>query len=509
MEEDIRYRIAATLKDSVLREAIETKDRFNAAMAVYREAAGVTVDDDEDQWRRLTGDAKRDLAPLTQQRMQELAVYLWESNLLANRIIELPLAYLLAEGARLVAEDEIVQEWLDQFWADPINQMDLKLPKKVRELALFGEQCYPAFVNPISGRVRLGYLDPSLIETVVTDPDNGEQAIGLVTRRNAKGEARRYKVIVNGPEEELFTLRTRRIRETFTTGECFFFAVNDLSNGKRGRSDLLAQIDWLDAYDQFMFGELERAGHMRAFIWDVVLKGATAEEVEARAKKITAPRANSVRVHNDSEEWKTEAPDLKAVDSAEIARLFRNHILGGRSIPEHWYGGASDVNRASGDSMGEPTFKDFIMRQTYIGAMLETMGRYVIRSRELAESGREPDLFDPVYKIRAQFPEMVARDTTKYAAALQQVATALVIALDRGILTEETAVRMIENISGRLGVEFDAAEELAKARKEAEKKAEKDVFNDPPPDPNLPPADPNADLPPAPPTNKTITEETV
>lgn len=491
MGEDIRYRIAATLKDTVLREAIESRDRYNAAVAVYREAAGVTIDDDEDQWRKLTGESKRDLTPLTQARMQELALYLWESNLLANRIVELPLAYLLAEGVKLVAEDEIVQEWLDQFWADPINQMDLKLPKKARELSLFGEQCYPVFVNEFSGRVRLGYLDPSLIETVVTDPDNGEQAIGIVTKRNAKGEARRYKIIVNGPEKELFTARTQAIRGTFDTGECFYFAVNDLSNGKRGRSDLLAQIDWLDAYDQFMFGELERAGHLRAFIWDVTLKNATAEEVAVRAKKITAPRANSVRVHNDSEEWKTETPDLKAGDSAETARLFRNHILGGGTIPEHWYGGASDVNRASGDSMGEPTFKMFIMRQTFLGYMLVTIGQYVIRQRELAESRREPDLFDPVYKITAQFPEMVARDTTKYAAALQQVASALVIALDRGILTEQTALRMLENISGRLGVEFDAAEELAQARKEAEKKAEKDVFTDSPSDDlNAPPPPP-------------------
>ena len=198
-----------------------------------------------------------------------------------------------------------------------------------------------------------------------------------------------------------------------------------------------------------------------------------------RAKEITAPKPGSVRVHNDSETWTTETPEFKSADSAETAKTLRNHSLGGATIPEHWFGGASDVNRATGDSMGEPTFKMFIMRQTFIGYMLVTMGRYVIRKREIANSNREPDLFDPIYKISAQFPEMVARDTTKYASALQQVASALTIALDRGILSEETAVRMLENISGRLGVEFDAATELAAARKEADKKAEKDVFTEP------------------------------
>lgn len=481
-EKDIRYRIAETLRDQVLREALDTEARTKATVVALREAYGVTVDDDEDQWRKLTGDAKRDLAPLTHQRMQELAIYLWESNLLANRIIELPLAYLLAEGVRLTAEDENVQELLDRFWQDPINQMDLKLPKKCRELALFGEQCYPAFVNEMTGHVRLGYLDPSLIETILTDPDNGEQPIGVVTKRDKKGNQRRYKIIVNGPERELFTERTVRIRNTLQTGECFYFTVNDLSNGTRGRSDLLAQIDWLDAYDQYLFGELERAQHMRAFIWDVTMKGATPEEVKARAKQVTAPKSGAVRLHNDSEEWKAETPGLQAQDSAEGAKLFRNHILGGGTIPEHWYGGASDVNRATGDSMGEPTFKTFIMRQTYIGYMLETMGKYAIRQWELAHSRSEPDLFDPIYKIRAQWPEMVARDTTKYASALQQVAAALVIALDRNIMTDETAVRILENICGRLGVEFDAEDEIKNARVAAAKKREQDVFTDPPDD---------------------------
>lgn len=474
-----RSRLAHFLAGDILAEATAARDLYNAKL---REAAGVTVDADEDQWRKLTGDAKRDLAPLTQQRMQETALYLWESNLLANRLIELPLAYLLAEGARLTAGDETVQDWLDRFWRDPITNMDLKLIKKCRELALFGEQCYPAFVNEISGHVRLGYLDPALIQEIVTDPDNGEQKIGIITKRDVKGHYRKYRIIVNGAENELFTERARQIRETFSDGECFYFSINDFSNGRRGRSDLLAQIDWLDAYDQHLFGELERSSHMRAFIWDVTLKGTTPDDVKKRAAEITAPRPNSVRVHNDAEEWKAESPDLKAVDSAEGARLFRNHILGGGTIPEHWYGGASDVNRAAGDSMGEPTFKNFIMRQTYIGYMLVEMGRYVIRRRVLAEQGHEPDLLDPEYQIAAQFPEMVARDTTKYAAALAQVASALAIVLDRGILTDETAARILENISGRLGVEFDAAAEIAKAREEKAKRAEEDVFVEPPED---------------------------
>lgn len=445
----------------------------------FREAYGSTIDADEDQWRKLTGDVNRDLSPLTQSRMREMAVYLWESNLLGNRIIELMVAYLLAEGVRLSSDDPDAQAALDAFWRDPINQMDAKLPKKVRELALYGEQCYPVFVNAHSGAVRLSYLDPALIETVVVDPDNVEQPIGIVTAKDKRGQARRYRVIVNGDDADLFTARTQAIRETFTDGEAFWFTVNDLSNSRRGRSDLLAQADWLDGYDQYLFGELDRANFMRAFMWDVTLTGATPEEVEQRARKISAPKPGSVRVHNEAETWTATTPDLKAQDSAEGARLFRNHVLGGATIPEHWYGGGGDVNRATGESMGEPTFKVFSMRQRQVRLMLETIGTYVLRRQALARKGSEPAADDPAIQCEAVFPELTARDTSKYAAALQQVVVAAGLALDKGLITQATAVSLVNSVAGRLGVEIDAESELAAAREEAATAAEGDVYATP------------------------------
>lgn len=436
----------------------------------FAEAAGVTIDADEDNWRPLTGDVQRDLSPMTQQRMQKMALYLWEANLLANRLIELPVAYILGEGVTVTVGDKDAQQAIDAFWNDPINQMDLKLPKKVRELAIYGEQAWPTFVNDKNGRVRLGYLDPAQIETVVKDPDNGEQPIGIVTVKNNKGQARRYKVAVNGEEAEIFTARTRAIREKFDDGEILFFCINDLSNGRRGRSDLLAQTDWLDTYEQFMFGEADRALALRSFIWDVTLKGASAEQVKARSKELTAPRPGSVRVHNDSEEWSAEAPTLGANDLSEVAKLFRNHIVGGATIPTTWYGGSQDANRAVGQEMAEPTVKVLAQRQNTWKHILKFVAQYVIRQKWLIERKGEPDWTEEDLQVSVEFPEIQSRDVTKYAAAMQQVTAAVVIAIDKGLMTEQLGLSLIEKIAERLGVEFDAAEELEKAREEKKKR---------------------------------------
>lgn len=453
-------------------------DTIKEFFTVRESAAGQTIDDDEEGWRRLTGDTDRDLAPITQRRAREVSAWLWQANLMANRIIELPLAYLLADGVKLEVNDEEAQAMLNRFWNDPINSMDLKLEKKVRELALFGEQCYPTFVNEHTGHVRLGYLDPALIETVVVDPDNPEQQIGIVTVKDRKGGARRYRVIVNGEEEELFSERTRQIRDTFTDGDAFYFNINSLSSGARGRPDLLASADWLDAYDDFLFGEVDRNRYLRAFVWDVTLKGANDDAVKQRAREIAPPSPNSVRVHNDSETWNAVTPDIKSADTSESARLLRNHVLGGATLPEHWYGGGGDVNRATGESMGDPAFKVMSMRQRTIKYMLEVIARFAIRQWAI-KNQRSVDLGDGDFLPSAVFPEMIARDTTRYATALQQVVVAAAMAVERGFISRKLALRMIAAVASQLGVEIDVDEALDEAITAAATEKGKDVFPNP------------------------------
>lgn len=452
-----------------------------AGEEAVREAKGVTIDVDEDGWRRLSGDVTRDINPLTQQRQQDLAVYLWKTNPLAKQMVELPLAFLLAEGVRLTVPDEEAQGWLDDFWSDPINNMDIKLVKKARELALFGEQCWPVFVNELDGHVRLGYIDPGQIANVVLDPENAEQPIGIITKTRTGRPQKRYRVIVNG-DETCFSPEARRAREQFTDGACFYFTVNDLTNQARGASDLLAQMDWLDGYDQALWGELERWDSMRAFLWDITLKGATPEEVEKRAKTIAVPRSGGVRVHNDAEQWDAVTPDLKSVDGSSFARLFRNHLMGGAALPEHWYGGGGDVNRATAAEMDAPTLKTFTMRQTMLKYILVQLGSFVIRSRLKALYGSAPDqAADPaVYRCRAEFPEMASEDISRYATALAQVVAAVASAIREQLVTRRTGVGIIALVAARLGLDIDADAELDAVREDADRQAEDDLL--PPPD---------------------------
>lgn len=449
-----------------------------------KEAVGNQSAEEDDGYRRISDDGqgvgRRDLMPVAQDRMQRIAEWLWQSNMLANRLIEIPLAYLLAEGVHLECADADHQKLLDKHWNDPINNWPLKLYGRARDLAIYGEQCYVTNVNGGNGFVRLGYLDARAIDRVVTDPDNAEQPIGVVTKKDAAGNVHKYKVIVLGEDRQLFTRRTADLREkAFPDGECFLFQVNKLATGSRGRSDLLAQMDWLDAYDEFLFNEFDRVRDLRVFVWDLMVKGGDANEVQKQQREFKPPTSgHGVYAHNDNIELNAKTPELQANDTSTIARAFRNHVLGGATVPEHWFGGGGDVNRAAASEMGEPTFKMFTARQTQLKLMLEEIGRYVLwRSVQTSE----PDWSDPAWQVTAVFPELVNKDVTKFASALQQMCTAVVVLIDKGLLSEERALKMVADIAGRFGQEIDAVDELAKAREEKRQrdlaKKKDDVFN--------------------------------
>ena len=446
-----------------------------------REAASAQGHSNDDGWRRLTGDGMgsmndRDLEPMAQERMQKLAEYLWQTNLLANRLVELPLAYLLAEGVALQCVNDEHQKQLKAFWADPINNWPLKLEGRVRALGLLGEQCFVAHVREGDGFVRLGYLDPRQIAQVVNDPDNPEQPIGVITKRDGKGRHYKYRVIVLGEDAELFSARTAEIRaKDFTDGDCLLYQVNKFPNGTRGRSDLLGQMDWLDAYDGFLFAELDRIDYLRRFVWDVTLTGADDATVEKFERKFVPPEPNSSFVHNEQVKLEAKSPSLQAADTSASARLLRNHVLGGATVPEHWFGGGGDVNRAAASEMGEPTFKMYSMRQAFLKRMLEEIGRYVLLCHARTQ-GVTPDWAADEWQVTAVFPELLNRDVTKFAAAMQSVVSAVVQMIDAGLLTEETALKIVADVAQRFGQDFDAKTELAAAREEAAlRQAERDA----------------------------------
>jgi hypothetical protein len=391
----------------------------------------------------------RDLHPPLHARMQQVAYYLYLVNPLAHRIVEYTRNYVVGDGVKVTAEDARVQQVIRRFWNDPVNRMDRMLAESVKELSIFGEQCWQTAVNPVDGRVRLGYLDPAEIEAI----EWGELRMGgasdplvslpvAVIRRDSGAGRLRIVRLDEDPASETFGR---------LTGDCFYFAINKARSASRGVSDLFAIGDYLDGYDKMLFGMIDRVGFSNAFVWDVLLKGATEETVQQWLKEQRPPRPGSVRVHNEQVEWKAVSPDLKAADFNEAARAIKNMNLAGAGFPEHWFADGGNVNRASALEMGEPTLRNLLERQGLVSFMLRELIEFVID--QAVAAGTLPEGIDRDFTV--EMPEMSIRDLNRASQALSQVATSVVELRRAGLIDRETAQQMVASAAMQLGVEMD------------------------------------------------------
>ena len=400
--------------------------------------------------------ASRDLNPSVHARMQQVAYYLYLVNPLAHRIVEYTKNYVVGDGVSVKAEDPAAGRLIEAFWQDSVNRMDFALPEFVKELCIFGEQCWLAAVNPLNGRVRLAYLDPAEIDAV----EWGEMGVGsesagtagtvsvpvAILRRRAPGEAqpRRFRIVRLDEDPDSPTFGR-------LAGECFYFAVNKARTASRGVSDLFAIGDYLDGYDKMLFGLIDRVGFSNAFIWDVLLKGATEENIQEWLKEQRPPRPGSVRAHNEQVEWSTVTPDLRAQDFNEAARTIKNMNLAGAGFPEHWFAEGGNVNRASALEMGDPTLKTLVERQGFAAFMVRQVIDFVIDQGVAA--GTLPETVSR--KFQVQMPELSVRDLGKAAQALSQVGSTAVELRRAQLIDTETAQELVASVASQFGVEMD------------------------------------------------------
>lgn len=462
---------------------MKLKDRFIGAFfgniieqKVSERLKAASVSDlqkEEIGWRKLTGETNRNLTPLKQERMIEIAFYLWENNPLANWIVEIIKDFILAEGLPYEAKNKDVKAVLDDFWYDPINRMDLRFEKYVRELFMYGELCLPAFTAEQTGKMRVGYVDPAQIKEVSTDPENVQMTTGVLLKDSLGQTGRRIKTILPDGAESVLSKSSLGSREGFADGECFFFAINNVSNSPRGRSELLSIADWLDAYEQFLFDYADKWPLLNTFVWDLLVKNGDSKTIQEQIKSFTK-KSGSIYGHNESVELKASTPDLKSVDAETGARLFRNHILSSKSIPEHWFGGGGDVNRATSVEMGTPAFKSLSSKQRYVKFILESIFECVISKARQAGYLKVSDEDAGSYSVIT--PELSSKDVTKYSTVIQQVSASLVSAEMQGWIDKKTAQKIFVSIIGYLGIEIDTDSIKDNIEKENEDKGYEDYI---------------------------------
>ena len=436
---EIRQRLAEALLGKKFIDELKRKPLKEAIVSARKEDEG---------WRALTEDARRDLTPLTQERMQEIAFHLYDTNPVAHRILEMTKDFVVGEGITFTAEDPDVEKVLKEFWNDPVNAWNLKQGQRVLELGLYGEQFYPVAVNEIDGKVRMGYLDPAAVARVISDPENVE-IIRQVKKKGSVTQVQKTYEVVNLDED----LKSKTYG--YLVGDIFFFAINKVANALRGRSDLFSLADWIDGYDQFLFNRLERSHLMNVFLWDVTLEGYNQRQIDDWLKEQGLPKPASMRAHNEKVKWQAIVPELGAHDASEEAKLFRNQILGGAGTPPHWYAGGEGITRATALEMSVPVMKRLKTRQRYFRYIIELIFLFVIHQAIIHKKLKE----DVNRNFAVALPKLLEKDIYTLSLGLKFIMEALAKGMEKEWITEKDAKRIYAYMMSQLGLEIEARED--------------------------------------------------
>ncbi len=458
-------------------------------------------------YRRL-GATHLDLNPLTQDRMQKIAIFLWRRNPYAHRILNLIADMSVGGEVRFYSENKKVQRILTEHWNHPINNWDWRIHQLTFELGLYGEIFQTANVIEPSGDVTWGVVDPLRVKKVTPDNrDLSQPAIAhVVTGSIAQGTS---------PQGETTPLEIIRWdgkpdSEThgFREGEVLFTKINGLLGALRGMSDLFPLADYLDFIDQFMFSLQQRANLQNTFVWDVELAGKSEQDIQnwLQGNNGKPPAPGSLRAHNERVKWQAITPALGASDSAEHLKISRNYVLSGAGLTDWMMGEMGGANRAGTESSAAVVAKTMESRQREIKKMIEDVFNFVIDKK--IQAGQLPQRkFDRTFYIT--LPKIAIRDVGRLANAFRQAAQGIetlrnlkaidperMIALTNeliNMLDLEGSDRFLEKDPDRAKDMLDQIEKMEKDDKDERKRA-----NEPPRSNGA-----NSDVPPVSPVAKT------
>lgn len=450
---------------------LELRRETTAAVLERREAVltlpTVGIDNDDPLYRQAGGAtryARRDLSPISQDRMIEICWNLLETNPFAKRLIELMTDLIVGEGVKATAKDPKTKSILDRTWDHPVNRLGTRTRELYKAFSVTGELCLPVARNPITGIPQLGYIDPGQIARVHTRIDNVMVPEFVELKASAgQSDGPKLKIVQEDPI-------SGRLE-----GDCFYFRTNALPNSARGRSDLLTLADWLDLYDQLMFAEVERVKLFSSFVYDLQVQGGTTESIEEAKRGLMvggqAPASGSVFGHNEKVTLEAITPDLKATDRSEVGKMLAIHMAGAIGFPVSWLG-FTDSNRATIEGQNDISLKTPAARQKEFAGHLGMICRFAIEGATTFNRALYRDVEGIDFSI--EMPEIAAKDIARVGTVLAGVVSAMDTAMANATMSRRAAALVVTSLIRHLGVDLDVEEVLREADQEKADRQEQD-----------------------------------
>lgn len=397
---------------------------------------------DGDTGYKPAGSVGRPVPPWTVEQARASSVAAYRANPMGRAIIDTYVAFCVGDkGVSYQVTNAAVRRVVDEFWADPRNNLGGIQELLLRDQLLNGETALEMLEGQRSGVVRFAPIDVTAIDTVTWRNGNPLWPDELKVRVAAGEDLRSYPVV---QVDDATGLRAGKAQ--------FWTPWKTLLTDKHSLPFLTSVLDWLDNYDTILSNLIDRTALARYLVWDVTVDGdqdAVNSFVDARGG-LHPPPSGSVEVHNKNVTWESKSAPSGAFEDAAAAGAALTLIAGGSGLAKHWLAEPEHTNRATGQTMAEPVRRRVQgVQKTWLAYQTELL-RFVVDRAVAAK--RLPAMVkaaDPktgtTYDIPAAQcvtvtgPEIAAADTQITAQVLLNLSTGLekLVAIDA--LTPEAA----------------------------------------------------------------------
>jgi IS5 family transposase len=396
----------------------------------------------------LSGDADRqqraDLKAKDRRRLAKQAREIWAVDPQAGASVDLMNDFTFGRGVpHPQANDEQVQEVLDDAWSDPDNQIVLTSYeaqiKRGTDLSLQSNVFFLLFDQGDDGRVKLGLLNHDTVDDAVRDPQMRQRVLYYLTReveerwdyQNDRPEVdpqMKAKIVyyehwhnVSWAQEQGVKVK-RPPREKVGEGGVYHVSINATGEMVFGVPIMRRLVRWFTAFNSFMASRVDLTKAAAALIMKRTVKGGPEAVQRMAAKEISrtgygelsglAPTSEmerrapgSVLVENESVTHEPFSLPTNASNAMQDSQMIRSQISAATRFPQAYYGDASNSNLATATSLELPVLKAVESRQeVWEGVFRWFCDRVIERAVEVGRlsSALTPDEFQEAVHERAR-----------------------------------------------------------------------------------------------------------
>ena len=361
----------------------------------------------------------------------------WRFNPLARRIIELTTQYVVGGGLLFDSPHEATQAFIESFWQNRLNRMDVRLVEMSDELSRSGN-LFVLLSTDAAGMSYVRIVPASNIEAIQCAPNDIEQPLRFIAKSDALDIIYPAYIANNDSLDENGHFPVVMLH----------YAINRPAGAQWGEPDLAPILRWLSRYSSWLEDRVRLNRFRNAFLYVIKAKFINEAARKARQLELAAnpPSPGSILVTDESEEWSVISPKLEALDASTDGLAVKKMIAAGVGVPLHFLAEPESSTRTTAEASGSPTYRHYEQRQHFIQWMMGDLLQVVITRRSMLDPSinREAPL--------AIHPADISdRDNLTLSTAGVNVAGLFERLHEMGLVDEEEMLRVIYRFLGESG----------------------------------------------------------